>query len=81
MLVFVEVKTRQTQEFGAPQEAVTATKRNQISKAALWYLKEEKLVEQSCRFDVVAVTFSPESRKPEIEHIENAFPLGRSYGY
>ena len=80
-VVFVEVKTRQTQEFGVPQDAVTATKRNQISKAALWYLKEKKLLEQSCRFDVIAVTFSPDSRKPEIEHIENAFPLSNRYRY
>ena len=80
-LVFVEVKTRQTAEFGPPQYAVTGAKKKQISKAALSYIREKKLTEQGCRFDVIAVTFSPESRKPKIEHIENAFELSRRYTY
>lgn len=80
-IVFVEVKTRQTQEFGAPQYAVTSAKRSQISRVALWYIKEKGFVEQACRFDVIAITFSPESRKPKIEHIENAFELSRRYTY
>lgn len=78
-VVFVEVKTRQTQEFGAPQYAITAAKKRQISRVALLYIREKKMVDQSCRFDVIAITFSPESRKPNIEHIENAFPLNRRY--
>ncbi|MFC1712891.1 YraN family protein [Candidatus Poribacteria bacterium] len=80
-IIFVEVKTRRTQEFGPPQNAITAAKRSQISKVALFYIREKKLVDQSCRFDVIGITFSPESRKPEIEHIENAFQLSRRYTY
>ena len=80
-IVFVEVKTRQTEDFGAPQYAVNAAKRKQISKAALSYIREKKLTEQSCRFDVIAVSFLPESRKPKVEHIENAFELSRRYTY
>lgn len=80
-IIFVEVKARQTQEFGVPQYAITSTKKNQISKVALWYLKEKKQIERSCRFDVIAIMFTPESRKPEIEHIENAFPLVERYRY
>ncbi len=80
-IVFVEVKTRRTQEFGPPQYAITAAKRGQISRVALLYIREKKMVEQNCRFDVIAITFSPESRKPRIEHIENAFPLSRRYTY
>lgn len=80
-IVFVEVKTRRTQEFGPPQNAITAAKRSQISKVALFYIREKKLVDQSCRFDVIGITFSPESRKPRIEHIENAFQLSRRYTY
>jgi len=79
IVVFVEVKTRQTQEFGAPQYAVTAAKRGQISRVALFYIREKKMVDQSCRFDVIAITFPSESRKPRIEHIENAFQLSRRY--
>ena len=80
-LVFVEVKTRQTAEFGPPQYAVTAAKRRQISRVALSYIKYENLMEQSCRFDVIAVTFPRESRRPRIEHIENAFGLSGRYTY
>ncbi len=80
-LVFAEVKTRQTKEFGPPQYAITAAKRKQISKVALFYIKKKRLREQSCRFDVIAITFSSESRKPNVEHIENAFELSRRYTY
>jgi putative endonuclease len=80
-IVFVEVKTRSTDEFGAPQYAITSAKRNHLSKVALYYIKEKRLINQSCRFDVVAVKFSQRSRKPEIEHIENAFELSRRYTY
>ncbi len=80
-VVFVEVKTRRTKEFGPPQYAITAAKKKQISKAALSYIREKNFTEQSCRFDVIAITFSPESRKPKIEHIENAFELSRRYTY
>ena len=79
--VFTEVKTRRTLEFGPPQYAITAAKRKQISKVALSYIREKRLNGQSCRFDVIAITFSPESRKPEIEHIQNAFQLSRKYTY
>ena len=80
-IIFVEVKTRQTEEFGAPQYAVNASKRKQISKVALSYIRNNKLAEQSCRFDVIAITLTSESRKPVIEHIENAFELSRRYTY
>ena len=80
-IVFVEVRTKQTERFGPPQYSITSGKRWQISKAALYYIKEKRLVERSCRFDVIAVTFSSGSRRPEIEHIENAFQLSRRYGY
>ena len=80
-LIFAEVRTKQTEKFGPPQYSVSAAKRKQISKAALCYIKEKRLTEQSCRFDVIAITFSKESRRPMIEHIENAFELSRWYAY
>ena len=80
-IVFVEVKTRRTQEFGPPQYAITAAKKGQISRVAMFYIRDRKLVDQSCRFDVIGITFPPESRRPRIEHIENAFQLSRRYTY
>lgn len=80
-VIFVEVRTKRTEEFGIPQSSITAAKRSQVSKAALYYIMEKKLLGRSCRFDVIAITFSTDSHKPQIEHIENAFELSRRYTY
>ncbi|HUN65692.1 MAG TPA: YraN family protein [Bacteroidota bacterium] len=70
-LVFVEVKTRRTARFGAPEEAVTPKKQNQIRKTAEGYLFEHDLDDQSCRFDVIAV--SSRRGTTSVTHLENAF--------
>ena len=69
-LVFVEVKSRKQ---GAPAEAVTPEKQRRLTLAALHFLKRHGLLEQPCRFDVVAIVW-PEGRRPaSIEHFSNAF--------
>ena len=73
-LVFIEVKTRRTLEFGPPQAAVTPFKQRQISKAALTWLVKNRLTEAPARFDVVAVLLR-DGAAPFIEHIPNAFDL------
>ena len=70
ILVFVEVKTRRQ---GEPAEAVTAEKQRRLTLAALRLLKEHGLLEQRCRFDVVAIVWPEDGRAPAIEHIRNAF--------
>jgi putative endonuclease len=72
-LVFVEVKTRTSTEFGPPQLAVNSSKQRQLSKVALNYLKEKKLEDVKARFDVVAILL--EQKKEEIELIRDAFDL------
>lgn len=78
-IVFVEVRTKQTESFGLPQYSVTSGKINRITKAALSYLQEKGFAGHTCRFDVIAITFPKGSREPKIEHIENAFELNRKY--
>lgn len=73
-LVFVEVKTRTGPTFGSPAEAVTYRKRQQISKTALVYLSQHRLLDEPARFDVVAVLLS-KGAEPHIELIKNAFEL------
>jgi putative endonuclease len=74
-LVFVEVKTRRA---GRPAEAVTPQKQRRLTLAALNFLRRFELLEQRCRFDVVAVVWPDGARSPTIEHIPNAFePPGR----
>jgi putative endonuclease len=70
-IVFIEVRTKQNENFGSPQDSVTSTKINKISKTALSFIQEKNLSGFSYRFDFIAITFS--QGKPNIEHIENAF--------
>jgi len=79
VIVFVEVRTKQTESFGLPQYSITSGKISRITKAALSYLQEKELAGCTCRFDVIAITFPNGSREPRIEHIENAFELNRRY--
>lgn len=71
-LVFVEVKTRRTTTFGAPEEAVTESKQAQLVKSAEGFLiSREEFTDYEKRFDVAAVFIK--NGKAEINHIENAF--------
>jgi len=54
-LVFVEVKTRTRDEFGAPETAVDSNKRNQIRRAAQEYLRRSGRAPARVRFDTVSV--------------------------
>jgi putative endonuclease len=72
-LVFIEIKTRKGRDIGYAKEAIDLRKKRQISKAALYYLKEKNCPDARSRFDVVAVSINQEG--PEIEVIENAFEL------
>jgi putative endonuclease len=72
-VVFVEVKTRQSCAAGGPEEAVDQRKEQRLTRAALAFLKAHDLLEQSARFDVIAVTWPPGAKRPTIEHFQHAF--------
>ena len=76
---FIEVKTRNSLNFGLPQEAVSRAKQRQISKVALNFLKKNKLLDKKARFDVVSVVYSGD--KPQLDLIKDAFDLDPSYTY
>ncbi len=69
--VFIEVKTRQNDRFGLPQEAVNQAKQRKLRLLAYYYLKQKRLGEVSLRFDVVAITL--DEAGPWLEIIQNAF--------
>ena len=76
-VVFVEVKTRKSDDTGHPTEAIDEFKRRRMTQSALAFLKSKGLLQHSARFDVVAVTWPTNSRNPTIEHYRNAFaPTG-----
>lgn len=70
VLIFVEVKTRQTAQIGPPWKAVTRQKQKQIIKCANQYLIENDL-DKEARFDIVSIVHN--SKGTFIEHIEEAF--------
>jgi len=69
-LVMVEVKTRQTDEYGNPDIAVTKKKQRLLIVAANAYLFKNKL-DVETRFDIISIIFK--DGEPVIEHIEDAF--------
>lgn len=75
-LVFVEVKTRATEDLGRPFTAVDADKRRTLVRAASLYLRKLPRRPALVRFDVVEVVGSRnDSSPPTIRHIQNAFTL------
>lgn len=71
-LVFVEVKTRRSNQFGAPEESITFAKRAHLIAAAQTYLQEHQLQDCDWRIDVVAIELGPHGRVQRIDVIENA---------
>lgn len=69
-LVIVEVKTRSTDYFGDPEEAVNAAKENHLITAAEAYLDEKEL-DLDVRYDIISIILK--HNNPEIRHIEDAF--------
>jgi putative endonuclease len=72
MWAFVEVKTRRSDAYGAPDEAVTPAKRQKLLRAARAWLLARGEQDPSWRFDVVTVRFQ-DGAPPRIEIIRNAF--------
>jgi putative endonuclease len=72
-VVFIEVKTRKSHQAGHPAEAVDQAKQHKLTQLALVYLKRHNLLECSTRFDVVAVTWPDDAKRPKVEHYKNAF--------
>ena len=74
-LVFVEVKTASAgviEDFGYPEERVTQTKLEKISKSAQWYLwKNNYPATQTWRIDVIGLIINDNSSKAQISHFKN----------
>lgn len=70
-LVFVEVKTRWTHEYGLPSESMTPWKIKFLLKTARFYLQKINWGDGPYRLDFVGVDFADNPEKPEIELIKN----------
>ncbi len=71
-LVFVEVKTRRSLEFGSPEESITADKRERLRAVAARYQQEHDNLPQLWRIDVVAIELDQKNKPSRIELFENA---------
>jgi putative endonuclease len=76
---FIEVKTRHSDRFGLPQEAISRSKQRHIAKVALVFLKENNLLDKRARFDVISIMHSEDTSKLDL--IKNAFELDQSFTY
>jgi len=73
-IVIVEVKARATDAYGPPDAAVDKRKRAKLRKMAEVFLDRYRIEDDvPCRFDIVALTLSPEGDDWDIEHYEDAF--------
>lgn len=79
-LVFIEVKTRSSEDWTRPAAAVDARKRRLLSQTALDYLKLLKNPPVKFRFDIVEVLLADGGVR-EIRHLPNTFSLSRPYRY
>jgi putative endonuclease len=69
-LVFVEVKTRATAEFGAPERAVDEAKQQALARTGRDYARRAGIEWENVRFDIVSIVLS---RPPAIEWLQDAF--------
>jgi putative endonuclease len=70
VIVFVEVKTRETHKYGSPEDAVSNAKIKKIAEGAEGFLLEAK-VDLECRYDIISIIKN--KQQTEVTHIVDAF--------
>jgi len=71
-LVFVEVRTKRSLDFGTPEESITAAKKKKLITLALTYTNTHQNLPPLWRIDVVAIELDEKGKPKRIELIENA---------
>ena len=69
-LAFIEVKTRASDEFGAPESAVDPEKQVYLERAARDYASRATVDWGAVRFDIVSIILT---QPPEIRFFRDAF--------
>ncbi len=69
-LVVVEVKSRESEEFGAPERAMNAEKEQAVIRGAREYARHAEIPFEKVRFDVVSVVLK---KPPVVRHVRDAF--------
>ncbi len=70
-IVFVEVKTRRSKQYGTPEQSITKAKKLRIYKAAVEYLERNNLYDRDWRVDVIAIECRDQDDMQRIDHYVN----------
>ena len=79
-LVFIEVKTRSSEDWVRPAAAVNAERRRRLTRTALDYLRLLRNPPVKIRFDIMEVLLEGGLVR-EVRHLPNTFPMERPYRY
>jgi putative endonuclease len=75
-LVFIEVRTKKSLDFGSPEESITSAKRERLRTVAAHYQQTHDNLPSLWRIDVVAIELDQRGKPLRIELIENAVGEG-----
>jgi putative endonuclease len=70
-ILFVEVKTRQSDRYIAPEETVSEDQQLHIKKSAAYYLTQRDSGDANVRYDIIGILMTPSG--PKVNHIHHAF--------
>jgi putative endonuclease len=81
-VVFVEVRSTGSEDEQRPATSVNQIKQRRLTKLALHFLQQYRLLDRAARFDVLTVVWPPCCREPAITHYHQAFDaVGRFQMY
>jgi putative endonuclease len=72
-VVFLEVRSTETQDINRPALSVDSHKQRRLTDLAIHFLQRKKLLNHAGRFDVLAISWPSGAREPKIAHHPNAF--------
>jgi putative endonuclease len=72
-IVFVEVRSTGNNDTERPVLSVDRAKQERLTKLAVRFLQQKKLLGHAARFDVLAIAWPADRKEPAIEHYPNAF--------
>jgi putative endonuclease len=71
-LVFVEVRTRSSSQFGTPEESITRAKAERLILTAQAYLEQQSAPDEHWRIDLIAIECQPAGKVVRLDHYPNA---------
>lgn len=70
-LIFVEVKTRESNAYGTPLEAINYYKLKFLIRTAMYYATTHPKLPQSLRIDAIAIMLTPNGELIDLQYTRN----------